>query len=92
MIMKLAEVLMMLTCVVEVPRARAFVNSVHIYLVNESHIDSVEILTIPLKIRFNAKNIYVFLARIHNIPILPHLQEGILWTAVNAESTGLLAR
>lgn len=41
--MKFADVLRMLTCVVEVPRARALVNSVHI---------------IPLNIRLRPKNIY----------------------------------
>jgi hypothetical protein len=41
-IMKFEDVLMMLTCVVEVPRERALVKSAHI---------------IPLKIRFSPKNI-----------------------------------
>ena len=42
MSMKLAEVLRIETCVVEVPRARAFVNKVHI---------------MPLKTRLSAKKI-----------------------------------
>ncbi len=40
--MKFEEVLRMLTCVVEVPRARAFVKSAHM---------------MPLKMRFRPKNI-----------------------------------
>ena len=43
-IMKFDEVLIMETCVVEVPRARAFVNNVHI---------------MPLKRRFRRKNILI---------------------------------
>ena len=43
MIMKLDDVLRIETCVVDVPRARALVNNVHM---------------IPLKIRLSAKNNY----------------------------------